>query len=57
MTEYALQEIIAAKKEINGIPVIANANFGHVHPFVTVPVGSKAVMKVKNGKAMIQIHP
>ena len=57
MTEYALQEIIAAKKEINGIPVIANANFGHVQPFVTVPVGSKAVMKVKNGKAMIQIHP
>ena len=56
MTEYALQEIIAAKKEINGIPVIANANFGHVHPFVTVPVGSKAVMKVKNGKATIQIH-
>ncbi|SIQ46254.1 Muramoyltetrapeptide carboxypeptidase LdcA (peptidoglycan recycling) [Peribacillus simplex] len=57
MTEYALQEIIATKKELNGIPVIANANFGHVHPFVTVPVGSKAVMKVKNGKAMIQIHP
>ncbi|MCM3673172.1 MULTISPECIES: LD-carboxypeptidase [Peribacillus] len=55
MTEYALQEIIAAKREINGIPVIANANFGHVHPFVTVPVGSKAVMKVKNGKATIQI--
>ena len=57
MTEYALQEIISSKKEINGIPVIANANFGHVHPFVTVPVGSKAVMKVKNGKATIQIHP
>ncbi|MBO0999847.1 LD-carboxypeptidase [Bacillus sp. SD075] len=56
MTEYALQEIIAAKREINGIPVIANANFGHVHPFVTVPVGSKAVMKVKNGKATIKIH-
>ncbi|MGE7759824.1 S66 peptidase family protein [Peribacillus sp. NPDC097895] len=55
MTEYALQEIIATKKEINGIPVIANANFGHVHPFVTVPVGSKAVMKVKNGKTTIQI--
>ncbi|KQU25308.1 S66 peptidase family protein [Peribacillus sp. FSL K6-1552] len=55
MTDYALQEIIATKKEINGIPVIANANFGHVHPFVTVPVGAKAVMNVKNGKVTVNV--
>ncbi|MGE7878560.1 S66 family peptidase [Peribacillus muralis] len=57
MTDYALQEIIAAKKELKGIPVIANANFGHVHPFVTVPNGSKAAMSVKMGKATIHIQP
>ncbi|AOH55328.1 peptidase S66 [Peribacillus muralis] len=57
MTDYALQEIIAAKKELKGIPVIANANFGHVHPFVTVPNGSKASMSVKMGKATIHIQP
>ncbi|MFD9628428.1 S66 peptidase family protein [Peribacillus muralis] len=55
MTDYALQEIIATKKELKGIPVIANANFGHVHPFVTVANGSKASMNVKNGKATIHI--
>ncbi|MFD4928754.1 S66 peptidase family protein [Peribacillus butanolivorans] len=55
MTDYALQEIIATKKEINGIPVIANANFGHIHPFVTVPVGAKAVMNVKNGKVTVNV--
>ncbi|MGG0285271.1 S66 peptidase family protein [Peribacillus butanolivorans] len=55
MTDYALQEIIATKKEINGIPVIANANFGHVHPFVTVPVGANAVMNVKNGKVTVNV--
>ncbi|MGE7766101.1 S66 family peptidase [Peribacillus sp. NPDC096540] len=55
MTDYALQEIIATKKEINGIPVIANANFGHVHPFVTVPIGAKAVMNVKNGKVTVNV--
>ncbi|MBK5442145.1 MULTISPECIES: S66 family peptidase [unclassified Peribacillus] len=55
MTDYALQEIISTKKEINGIPVIANANFGHVHPFVTVPVGAKAVMNVKNGKVTVNV--
>ncbi|MFD6443067.1 S66 peptidase family protein [Peribacillus sp. NPDC060186] len=55
MTDYALQEIIATKKEINGIPVIANANFGHVHPFVTVPVGAKAMMNVKNGKVTVNV--
>ena len=56
MTDYALQEIIATKKELKGIPVIANANFGHVHPFVTVPNGSKASLNVKNGKATIHIQ-
>ncbi|WP_285766048.1 S66 peptidase family protein [Peribacillus sp. SI8-4] len=56
MTDYALQEIISTKQELKDIPVIANANFGHVHPFVTVPNGSKAVLSVKNGKAMIDIQ-
>ncbi|MFJ7745870.1 S66 peptidase family protein [Peribacillus sp. NPDC097295] len=55
MTPYALQQIIASKKELNGIPVIANANFGHVHPFVTLPIGENVKMTVRNGKASVTI--
>ena len=55
MTPYALQQIIATKKELNGIPVIANANFGHVHPFATIPMGENVKMTVRNGYAKVTI--
>ena len=55
MTPYALQQIIATKKELNGIPVIANANFGHVHPFATIPMGENVKMTVRNGNAKVTI--
>lgn len=42
VTEEALRMIIASKKELKGIPVIANVNFGHVHPFATIPIGGIA---------------
>jgi len=42
ITEPALQKIIATKQQIRGIPVIANVNIGHVHPFATIPIGSQA---------------
>ena len=40
MTEQALRKIIAAKREMAHMPVIANVNFGHVHPMATLPVGA-----------------
>lgn len=55
MTPYALQQIIETKKELNGIPVIANANFGHVHPFATIPIGESVKMIVRNGKVSLSI--
>ena len=57
MTDYALQEIIASKSELKGLPVIADANFGHVHPFATVPVGAKAAISVKDGVCSVTIQP
>lgn len=55
MTPYALQQIIETKKELNGIPVIANANFGHVHPFATIPIGESVKMTARNGKVSLSI--
>lgn len=55
MTDYALQEIIATKQELKGIPIIANANFGHVTPFATIPIGAKVSMVVHNGDATVRI--
>ncbi|MGM0899797.1 MAG: S66 peptidase family protein [Bacillota bacterium] len=44
MTEPALQKIITTKQELRGVPVIANVNIGHVHPFATFPIGSQATI-------------
>lgn len=55
MTEYALQQIIATKRELQGIPVITNVNFGHVSPFATVPIGGRAVIEAFDGKATVKI--
>jgi muramoyltetrapeptide carboxypeptidase len=55
MTDYALQQIIAGKRELNGIPVIANANFGHVHPLAAVPIGGRASVIANGGKVEIKI--
>ncbi|WP_110928015.1 S66 peptidase family protein [Bacillus massiliglaciei] len=56
MTPFALSEIISSKRELAGIPVIADANFGHVHPFATIPVGGKAKMSAVNGRASVFIQ-
>ncbi|PLS16242.1 LD-carboxypeptidase [Bacillus sp. M6-12] len=55
MTDYALEKIISSKKELEGIPVIANVNFGHVHPFATVPVGGRALVKANGSGVEIKI--
>jgi muramoyltetrapeptide carboxypeptidase LdcA involved in peptidoglycan recycling len=44
MTEQALRKIIATKKEISRLPVIANVNYGHVHPMATLPLGARAAV-------------
>ncbi|MBD3304251.1 microcin C7 resistance protein MccF-like protein, partial [Candidatus Woesearchaeota archaeon] len=39
--------IIKTKKELNNIPVIANADFGHTTPHITFPIGGTAKLYAK----------
>lgn len=55
MTEYALQEILTSKKELQHIPIIANANFGHTNPMATIPIGAQAAVQAKSGMTYIEI--
>ena len=41
MTFGKLVEIITGKKELESIPVIANADFGHTFPLITFPIGGQ----------------
>lgn len=56
MTEAALRRIIASKKELAELPVIANVNFGHVQPMATIPFGAQASIKAfgKNPEIIVE---
>ena len=41
MTKELLEKILANKKELKNIPVIANVDFGHTTPIITFPVGGR----------------
>jgi muramoyltetrapeptide carboxypeptidase LdcA involved in peptidoglycan recycling len=39
-------EMIKEKKELTSLPVVANVDFGHTNPKVTLPVGGKIQIEV-----------
>ena len=41
-TNEILTQIVKSKKELDNLPVIANADFGHTDPKITFPVGGEA---------------
>jgi muramoyltetrapeptide carboxypeptidase LdcA involved in peptidoglycan recycling len=55
ITQDRLITIIKNKKELGNIPVIANANFGHITPIGTVPLGGKLEIISSSTKCKIKI--
>jgi len=47
-----LIQIIKNKKELNKLPIIANVDFGHTTPMITIPIGGDA--RIENGKIFIK---
>lgn len=56
MTEAALRKIIETKRELIGIPIIANVNIGHADPFATIPIGANATIVAKGTDTEIFIE-
>lgn len=55
MDKELLTKIIKTKKELDAIPVIANADFGHTTPLATLPIGGTIRMSAKNNEVKIRI--
>ena len=55
MTKELLQKIISAKKELHNIPIIANVDFGHTTPIVTMPIGGSLEISAIADNAKIRI--
>jgi muramoyltetrapeptide carboxypeptidase LdcA involved in peptidoglycan recycling len=50
-----LQIMIKNKKELEGIPVVANVDFGHTDPKITFPVGGECTLDLTASSASIKI--
>lgn len=55
MTDDLLTKIIKTKKELNNLPIVANADFGHTTPMITFPIGGIVEIKAIKNKAAIRI--
>lgn len=55
MREVLLRKIIKAKKELNHIPIVANADFGHTEPKITFPIGGTARLLAKAENIKLEI--
>lgn len=47
--------MLKTKKQIENIPIIINANFGHTTPIFTFPIGGYAKLTVQNNKIDLKI--
>ncbi|MBR5599523.1 MAG: LD-carboxypeptidase [Alphaproteobacteria bacterium] len=52
ITKEGLEFVIHTKKELKDIPVIANVDFGHTSPILTIPLGGYA--RLQNGRLIIK---
>lgn len=55
MTDEKIMAIIASKKELEHIPVLANADFGHTDSMFTYPIGGTAKINVQTSGSSIAI--
>ncbi len=54
-TNELLSQIIKTKKELDGLPIVANVDFGHTDPKITFPVGGECSLIAENGTAKLEI--
>ncbi len=55
MTREKLAGIIKKKRELDNIPVVADADFGHSSPMITFPIGGTAIVSAENNHVELEI--
>jgi muramoyltetrapeptide carboxypeptidase LdcA involved in peptidoglycan recycling len=51
-----LTEIVRSKPELDNIPVVANASFGHTTPHFTFPIGGTGALRAHAGNVELRIE-
>jgi muramoyltetrapeptide carboxypeptidase LdcA involved in peptidoglycan recycling len=58
VTREQLNNVVSSKKELAGLPVLANVDFGHTLPLTTLPIGGtiEIVANNKVSEIIVKIH-
>lgn len=56
MDAEAVARIVKDKRQLRDIPILFNADFGHVFPMITFPIGGTAGILAKGDRAEITIY-
>lgn len=56
MTRDKIIKIIRSKEELDNIPVVAGADFGHTTPQITFPIGGKIYLKAEKDNVKLEIR-
>ncbi len=56
VTKELLEDVIKTKPILNNVPVIANVDFGHTSPQLTLPIGGTAHVRVARNNASIELR-
>ena len=56
MTRTKLQHIVDSNQRLRGVPVIANLDFGHTDPILTIPVGARAWVTATHEHCTLEIQ-
>ena len=58
MDRETLAEILRSKPQLDNIPVVANASFGHTTPAFTFPIGGTDALRAHAGNVdlLIETH-
>ena len=56
VTKQELAKLISQKPQLEGVPVVANLDFGHTLPMMTLPIGGEATVRVGSKQTEIIIN-
>lgn len=56
MSRPKLQAIVDANSRLAGIPIVANLDFGHTDPILTIPVGGRAWLNATEAECRLEIE-
>lgn len=55
ISKEKLLKIIKSKRELENVPVVANANFGHITPIITLPIGGNVNLSLLDKEIQLKI--